>query len=312
MGKYFAKDLAGSTQRTYHSGQNKFLLFCKAGGFRAVPASEAVLCRFVSHVAESGLRHRTIKVYLSAIRFLHIAEGEKDPFDPCLPRLQYILHGVKRIEAERGLEKRQRLPISPDILRKLKAGWEAEPRPETTMLWAACCLGFFGFLRSGEMTVAVDGSYDPGCHLSRADIAVDNPADPSVLRVTIKQSKTDPFRKGIHLFIGKTGSDICPVKALLRYLVGRGKADGPLFLFPDGGYLTRQLLVEAVRQALAKAGLDPAKYCGHTHWSCYNRSGKRSGGLHHQDTREMEEPCLPGIHPHSPGAIGQDPLFVEL
>lgn len=240
------------------------MTFCKAGGFRAVPASEPVLCRFVSHIAEAGLKFRTIKVYLSAVRFLHIAEGEGDPFGPSLHRLHYILQGVRRVEAEKGTEKRPRLPMSPDILRKMKAVWEAEPRSDAIMLWAACCLGFFGFLRSGEMTVPADNTYDPACHLSRKDIAVDDPANPGVLRVTIKQSKTDPFRKGIDLFIGKTSADLCPVKALLKYLVVRGKKEGPLFVFGDGRFLTRQRLVEAVRQALSKAGMDPTQYCGHS------------------------------------------------
>jgi site-specific recombinase XerC len=78
--KFFAKGLADSTQRTYRSGQKRFLDFCEAGGFKAVPASETILCRFVGFLAESGLKSRTIKVYLSAIRFLHIAEGVGDPF----------------------------------------------------------------------------------------------------------------------------------------------------------------------------------------------------------------------------------------
>ena len=264
MEKYFAKGLAVSTQRSYRCGQNKFLRFCEAGGFQAVPATEDIICRFVAHMAESGLRHRTIKAYLSAVRHLHIAEGAKDPFDPGFPRLQYTLQGVKRAEAEKGMEVRQRLPISPDILRKIKVVWESEPQPGTVMLWAACCLGFFGFLRSGEMTVPADSSYDPAAHLSFADVAVDNLANPEVIRVFIKQSKTDPFRKGIHLFMGRTRSDICPVKALLNYLVLRGKKEGPLFLFPNGSYLTRQRLVVAVREALRKAGLDPAKYSGHS------------------------------------------------
>ena len=45
-----------------------------------VPASEDVLVLFVSQLAKDGLKHRTIKAYLSAIRFLHIAEGRGDPF----------------------------------------------------------------------------------------------------------------------------------------------------------------------------------------------------------------------------------------
>ena len=199
--KFFAKGLADSTQRTYRSGQKRFLEFCEAGGFKAVPASETVLCRFVGFLAESSLKSRTIKVYLSAVRFLHIAEGAGDPFLPGLQRLHYTLQGVKRVEAENGTEKRERLPISPDILRKIKGVWEsAPPDPDICMLWAACCLGFFAFLRSGEMTVPNDKTYDPACHLSRSDIAVDDPEDPGVMRVTIKQSKTDPFRWGIDLY----------------------------------------------------------------------------------------------------------------
>ena len=62
------------------------------------------------------------------------------------------------------------------------------------MLWAACTLGFFGFLRSGKMVSLDDGSFDPGQHLSFTDISVDDRQTPSCLSVRIKQSKTDPFR----------------------------------------------------------------------------------------------------------------------
>ena len=132
------------------------------------------------------------------------------------------------------------------------------------MLWAAVCLGFFGFLRAGEMTVPSDASYNPTTHLNRGDNAVDNPREPTVLRVTIKQSKTDPFRKGIELFLGKTATDLCPVKAMLNYLLVRAEGTGPLFKFQDGRYLTRQRLVDHVRAALQEAGLDQSKYCGHS------------------------------------------------
>jgi len=262
--KFFTKGLAQSTQRTYQSGQKKYLLFCEAGGFKATPSSETVLCRFVAHIAEAGLRVRTIKVYLSAIRHLHIAEGESDPFGPGLHRLHYIMQGIKRAEAEKGVEKRQRLPITPCILSKMRMVWEESDQPDKEMLWAACCVGFFGFLRTGEMTVPSDEAYDPACHLSWSDVAVDNPDNPEVIRLHIKQSKTDPFRKGIYLYMGKTCSESCPVKSLLNYMVRRGKKEGPLFLFRNGSYLTRQRLVDAMRKALLKAGLDPVQFCGHS------------------------------------------------
>ena len=61
---------------------------------------EPVLCRFVSFLAKEGLKHCTIKAYLSAVRFLHIEEGAGDPFKPTLSRLEYMLKGVKRCKSQ--------------------------------------------------------------------------------------------------------------------------------------------------------------------------------------------------------------------
>ena len=46
------------------------------------------------------------------------------------------------------------------------------------------------------------------------DIAADDLKQPSVFRVTIKQSKMDLFHKGVDLFVGKTGSLLCPVAVI--------------------------------------------------------------------------------------------------
>ena len=169
----------------------------------------------MSHLAEAGLKHRTIKVYLSAIRFLHIKEGTGDPFQPTLHRLHCV---TKKAEAEKGTGEKERLPISPKFLRKIKAAWDPHAtNKDIKMLWAACCLSFFAFLQIGEMTVPNDHTYyDRGSHLSFSDVAVDDSSNPRMLRITIKQSKTNPFRKGVDLFVGKTASELCPVRALLN------------------------------------------------------------------------------------------------
>ena len=206
-----------------------------------MPASEEGLCRFVAKLAGDGLKHRTIKSYLSGVKHLHVEEGLTDPFERPLHRLHYTLRGVKRMEGERGVMGRERLPISPNILRGMKRVWDqGTPGHDEIMLWAACCLAFFGFLRAGELTVPSEAAFDDSVHLMRDDLAVDNPKDPAVLRVCLKASKTDPFRKGIFLFIGRTGSDVCPVAAVLSYLLVRSQRGGPLFQFADGRFLTRQ------------------------------------------------------------------------
>ena len=256
MERFFAKGLASSTQRTYKSAQKRYLQFCKNGAFTPLRSSQSILCRFVSHLANQGLKHRTIKAYLSAVRFLHIAEGREDPFISHFPRLQYTLSGIKRTECERSGQKKERLPITPQILRQIKQVWDAAASDP-------CCLGFFCFLRSAEMCTPSDTGYDPTVHLSLSDISVDNPKFPSILRLLIKQSKTDPFRKDISLFIGKTSNDICPVTAMLNYLLVRGSKAGPLFVLKNGRFLTRDRLVQQLRAVLSTAGMDASKYCSH-------------------------------------------------
>lgn len=89
-------------------------------------------------------------------------------------------------------------------------------------------LCFFGFFHSGEITISSDSSYDKGAHLSYEDIAVDRLHCPRVLKVRLKASKTDPFRVGVDIFVGKTGNQLCNS---ILHMVARGPGEGPFFCF---------------------------------------------------------------------------------
>ena len=132
------------------------------------------------------------------------------------------------------------------------------------MLWAASTLCFFGFMRSGEIIVPSDTTFEDSTHLTFADVAVDNLTSPSMLRVHLKASKTDPFRAGVDIVVGRAGNALCPVVAVVNYLLIRGSGPSPLFRFQDGKPLTRARLVEQVREALQRAGIDGALYSGHS------------------------------------------------
>ena len=82
------------------------------------------------------------------------------------------------------------------------------------------------------------------------------------LKIRLKASKTDPFRQGVDIVVERTHNELCPVAALLAYLVIRGAKPGFLFQFQDGRLLTKSRFVEAVRQALARIGLNPLHYAG--------------------------------------------------
>ena len=131
-----------------------------------------------------------------------------------MPQLEYVLKGIKRVQARQAEPPNQRLPITGNIMRSLHAVWISEhPDPDNVMLWAAACMEFFGFLRAGEFTSPLANAFDPEVHLCLSDIALDSHTSPTMVRLQIKQSKTDPFRLGVDVFLGSTGANICPVQA---------------------------------------------------------------------------------------------------
>lgn len=213
----------------------------------------------MAHLHLSGLSPRSVTLYLSSLRFVQISQSGQDPQFSQFHRLHYVLRGLKR---DQPLSSRpHRLPITPDILRALHNIWSTLPVPyNNVMLWAACLLGFFGFLRSGEFT------HNPlsSSELQPADIAVDNRDNPTFITVTLRRHKTDQYGTGTTIVIGRTGDSLCPVAAILTYLAIRSSVPGPLFIKEDGSPLTRSFLVTAVREALSGVGFDVSAYSGHS------------------------------------------------
>lgn len=237
-------------------------------GRAPLPVFETQLCQFCAFIADQGLSHQTIKCYLSAIRFHQIFSGFPDPGISNMVRLEQLLKGIKSVQARLKKNQRPRLPITPSILKCMKAVWiptsNLRIKRDNKMLWAACTLCFFGFFRVGELMSSSTSSYDPETQLTFRDIAIDNVKSPTLLQVHLKASKTDPFREGVDVYVGKSGNDICPISAMSAYLSSRGGQDGPLFLFEDGTFLTKDRFVSAVREALKLIGIDPSKYSGHS------------------------------------------------
>ena len=86
----------------------------------------------------------------------------------------------------------------------------------------------------------------------------------SIIKISLRSSKTNQFRQGVSIFLGRTGQDLRPVSALLAYLAVRGNQPGPLFKLRDGRYLTKEIFTAKVRSALLVLGYDEASYAGHS------------------------------------------------
>ena len=188
--------------------------------------------------------------------------GGPDPALASCLHLHYVLRGCHRTCP--SSVRPQRLPISPQILRLLHRYWSNQPHDQDTVcLWAACCVGFFGFLRSGEFTCDSWASYHPSM-LSLCDAAINDRSNPTIVHLTLRCSKTDVFGAGVTLHLGRTGDVICPVSALLSYLANRPPTPGPLFLLKSGNPLSRSFLVSSIRNALSTFDIDVSCYNGHS------------------------------------------------
>ena len=106
--------------------------------------------------------------------------------------------------------------------------------------------------------------YDGSSHLSYGDVLFDSSCAPTTVQVNIKASKTDPFRKGVAIHIGRTNNDLCPVSALAAYITIRGSNEGPFFLLQNQAPLTRERFVKITRDKLTAAGVDASHYSRHS------------------------------------------------
>ncbi len=181
-----------------------------------------------------------------------------------MPKLTYVLKGIKSLQSRTSHSKpRTRLPITPKILQELRVSL-LESTFDNVMLWAASLLCFYGFLRSGEVSIPSASVFDPSAHLCLNDISVNNALQPTIVRVHLKTSKTDPFRLGVDVHIGHTSNALCPVAALLSYLSARGSKPGLLFHFHNGSPLTKSKFTSQFRKALTSRGIDSSLYAGHS------------------------------------------------
>lgn len=129
-------------------------------------------------------------------------------------------------------------------------------------LQRACFL--FSFLRAGEFTVLSAESYDLNTHLSLSDVALDSHTEPSMVRLVLMQIKTDPLHRGIEIFMGRSGTDVRPIQALLQYIDIQPVTPDSLFVHSTGTRLTRAYLVSSLQAALWQAGLNDTAYNRHS------------------------------------------------
>ncbi|VDI48745.1 Hypothetical predicted protein [Mytilus galloprovincialis] len=125
-----------------------------------------------------------------------------------------------------------RLPITIDLLEKTIKILPAFciSRYEAVLFSSAFAVGFFAFLRVGEMTTTC-GREGPNHAIKIENVEVSN----HNVKIYLESSKTDQLGRGTSIFVARQSDDgICPVKLLQEYLKIRPRISGQLYCHFDG------------------------------------------------------------------------------
>jgi len=239
--------LAPNTIRLYNTALNSYNLFCHQVNQSPFPVYEYLLELYVTSLS-NRIAYATIKIYLSGIQYHSRIRGSTVNISS-MSRLYYALRGIRRLQ---GSQRRlpQRLPITITHLHSIfnYINMFRYCQHDKLMLKSAVTLAFYALLRCSEYTSPTAQFYDESFTLMYKDIRI-NPAR-NIAYVTIKASKTDPFRSGCIVRVALTGSLTCPVSALLNLLNCHPNVNGPLYVFNNGSNLVRNDIVNLLRSSL--------------------------------------------------------------
>jgi integrase len=270
---YATRARGDGTRRAYRSAWQGFAAWCHSLGREPLAGDADTIAMYVVRRADDGLAVSTLRVHLAAIRTAHLLAGV--PLDLRHPRLAMVLDGITRSKGTRP--RRQAAPAVPDILRRMLATPGLDP----------AVAGMRAALVARDRAMLLLGF---GAALRRSELVALRLGDVSIVpgrgvTVTVRRSKTDQQGRGqdVAIWANPTAPDFCPLAALEAWLAHRrvaadlagmtGEAawrERPLFcavskagrLLATG--LSDKAVVRLVKQAAAAAGLDPARYAGHS------------------------------------------------
>lgn len=280
--------VTASTRNTYEHAMNSYInCFLDHGTTAPFPATQTSLCAWMAWAATRTTRPlaaSSLRTYLSSLVSLHTEFGYADLLDD-KPLVYRCFTGIKKTK---GIAtKIQRLPITTELLAKLKPMLNDS---FACKLWfAAATAATYGLLRMGEFTIQQDNSNAFRLiTLAQLQLHTDNskllPLTTVVTSatqqhrsavnhysLTLRTSKTDPFRKTVTIHIANP----IAVKAMVTYLRAHPaihQPQSPLFVMSNANptatnrlaALDRTNMISATRAIIARLGLNEQHYNGHS------------------------------------------------
>jgi site-specific recombinase XerD len=249
MRDYVTASKSPNTLRAYRSDWADFTGWCDARDLAALPASPGTVAAYLTDLAET-VATATLARRVTSISQAHKAAGHEDP-----PTRSALVHEtMKGIRRTFGVAAAKKAPLRSGDIRTLVATLDVDSLGGLRDR-ALLVVGFAGAFRRSEL-VALD--------VADVDWTTDG------LVVRIRRSKTDQQGEGTSIGL-PFGSDpaTCPVRTLRAWLDAAGIEEGAIFRQVDrhgrmAGRMSARAAAERVKVACARAGLDAARYGGHS------------------------------------------------
>ena len=224
-----------------------------------LPAKPIHVALYLSYLAQVAKTPAPLEEAVNALSWVHRMATVEDI--TAHPLVQQVLAGAKRLLAHKTVKKE---PITVEHLQSMveKFGGKEAGLADVRAL-TFCLLGFAGFLRFDELS-----------RLRLCDISLHQ----EHMELFIESSKTDQLRQGAVVVIARTGTNLCPVAMLERYMAMAallpGESDSFLFRgitqtkngskLREKGGLSYTTVREAVLAKLEAIGLDKRQYGLHS------------------------------------------------
>jgi site-specific recombinase XerD len=237
-----------NTLRGYRSDWKEFYAWCEGHQLSPLPASPETVASYIAECA-GRLKVGSIQRRLNAITEAHRTLNLDSPTHSGMVR--NTLKGIRRVK---GTAQAQKSAALTDDIRRMVA--VADEGMIGLRDRAIILLGFAGAFRRSEL-VSLD--------FEDCSFGTDG------LTITIQRSKTDQEAQGRKVGIPYgSNPDTCPVRVTQAWMELAGSTSGPLFrsISRHGQIHASRLsaidVARVVKKLAKRAGLDAAKYAGHS------------------------------------------------
>ena len=198
---------AGSTARKYLTAFRRWKSWAESRDFPTFPVKEVHLVLYMQSVGEHTNSKAMVEEAFNAISWFHVLGSQPSPTESAFAKA--TLQGLQKDLAK---PVRKKLPVTVDMLAAIVDDTERTGTLANLRLSAACLLSYAAFLRFDELV-----------HVKAKDITFND----KFISIYIPRSKTDQLWQGNVVLVARTGSRLCPVTMLEKYMsrAGVGSSD---------------------------------------------------------------------------------------